>query len=143
MASEQGKESGAPIPEGAESEEPISDEEAGLTGIPDMFRRVLTMGLSGFFLGETAVRKALGDTVPKEWTDFAAEQSERTRGEFIERLTFEVARSLESVDLASVLQQMLEGRTLEIKAEIRLGEREEGASGKPLKIAFSDSKRSP
>ena len=143
MASEQGKEPGANIPEGAEPVETVSDEEAGLTGIPELFRRVLTLGLSGFFLTETAVRKALGDTVPKEWTDFAAEQSERTRGEFIERLTFEVARSLESVDLASVLQQMLEGRTLEIKAEIRLGEREEGASGKPLKVGFSHSKRAP
>ena len=142
MASEQGEESGAPGSESAEATEKAA-EEAGLTGIPELFRRVLTLGLSGFFLTETAVRKALGDTVPKEWTDFAAEQSERTRAEFIERLTFEVARSLESVDLASVLQQMLEGRTLEIKAEIRLGEREEGTGGKPLKIAFSDSKRAP
>jgi hypothetical protein len=143
MASEQGKETGAPVHEGTGAAESAVGDEAGLTGIPELFRRVLTLGLSGFFLTETAVRKALGDTVPKEWTDFAAEQSERTRGEFIERLTFEVARSLESVDLASVLQQLLEGRTLEIKAEIRLGEREEGGGGKPLKIAFSDSKRAP
>ena len=141
MASEHGKESGAPDLDGVEAVGASGQEDAGLTGIPELLRRVFTLGLSGFFLTETAVRKALGDTLPREWSDFAAEQSERTRGEFIERLSFEIARSLENVDVAGVLQQMLEGRTLEIKAQIRLGEREDGESPAKMKVGFSDSKR--
>ena len=42
------------------------------------------------------------------------------RSEFLERLSHEIGRVLESVDLAKLLEQLLEGRRLEIKAEFRL-----------------------
>jgi len=87
-------------------------------------RRAFAAGLSGFFLTEEALRKALGETLPKDWSDFALDQSRRTRAEFLERLSFEVGRALENVDVAAVLSQLLEGRTLEIKAQVRLGERD-------------------
>ena len=89
--------------------------------LPELVRRAVSMGLSGFFLTEETIRKALGETVPKDWMDFATEQSERTRREFLERLSFEIAQSLEKVDLAAILRELLEGRTLEVRAEIRLG----------------------
>ena len=82
---------------------------------------MIGLGLSGFFLTEETIRKALGDTLPKDWADFAADQSERTRKEFLERLSFELAQSIEKVDLAQVLRDLMQGRTLEVKAEIRLG----------------------
>jgi hypothetical protein len=96
-----------------------------LAPLPELMRRALSMGLSGFFLTEEAVRKALGDTLPKDWIDFAVDQSERTRKEFLERLTFEMGRSLENVDVASALRDLLEGRTLEIRAEVRLRDPDE------------------
>ncbi len=88
--------------------------------LPDFARRALAVGLSGFFLTEETIRKALGDTLPKDWMDFATEQSERTRKEFLERLSFEIAQSMQQMDLAAVMREILEGRTLEVKAEIRL-----------------------
>ncbi len=53
------------------------------------------------------------------------EQSERTRAEFIERLSYEVARNLENIDPAALLSTLLEGRTVEVKAEIRLGKKDD------------------
>ena len=108
------------------------DEEADtarrLGALPELVRKALAMGLSGFFLTEEAIRKAVGDTIPKDWTDFAVDQSERARREFLERLGYEIGHSIEKIDLAAVLRELLEGRTLEIRAEIRLGDqREEGA----------------
>jgi N-acyl-D-aspartate/D-glutamate deacylase len=88
--------------------------------LADLARRALTLGLSGLFFTESTIRKALGDTLPKEWSDFAVNQSERTRKEFLERLTFELAQSLEKVDLASVMAELMRGRTLDISARIRL-----------------------
>jgi hypothetical protein len=88
--------------------------------LPDFARRALSIGLSGFFLTEETIRKALGDTLPKDWMDFATEQSERTRKEFLERLSFEIAQSMQQMDLAAIMREILEGRTLEVKAEIRL-----------------------
>lgn len=97
-------------------------------------RRALSAGFSGFFLTEEAIRKALGDTLPKDWTDFAVEQSERTRREFLERLSYELAQSIEKVDVAAVLRDLLEGRTLEVRAEIRLGEREAGSGSHSIRV---------
>ena len=91
---------------------------------PDLLRRGLALGLSGLFLTEEAFRKAFGDTVPRDWMDFVTEQSARTRSEFLERLSAELGRVLESVDLVQLLDAVVTGRTIEVKAEIRIGERE-------------------
>jgi hypothetical protein len=107
---------------------------AGGTGplyaIPELMRRAIAMGLSGFFFTEEAIRKALGEAMPKDLQDFAVDQSRRTRAEFLERLSYEIGRTLENVDVAAVLAQLLSGRTLEVNARIRLRD-DEGASGAP------------
>lgn len=104
-----------------EVSEALLDETADSSGgLPEIVRRALSLGFSGFFLTEEVVRKALGDTLPKDWSDFATEQTERMQAEFLDRLSHEIGRALESVDLAAVLTQLLEGRTLEMKAEVRL-----------------------
>ena len=101
-----------------------------LYGIPDLMRRAISLGLSGFFFTEEAIRKALGDALPKDLQDFAIEQSNRTRADFLERLSYELGRSLENIDVAAVLAQLLQGRTLEVSARIRL--RDDGdARGAP------------
>jgi len=93
--------------------------------LPDLLRRAMTMGLSSFFTTEEAIRKALGDTLPQDWVDFAAFQSDRARAEFLDRLVAEFGRVLENVDIAELTDQVLDGRTIEINAKIRLGPRDE------------------
>ena len=89
-------------------------------GVPDLVRRAFSLGFSGFFTTEEAVRKALGDTLPKDWIDFAVDQSDRAREDFLERVSTEIGRSMADIDLAAVLGQLLEGRTLEVTARIKL-----------------------
>jgi len=88
--------------------------------VPDFIRRLAAVGLSGFFTTESALRKALGDTLPKDWVDFAAEQSERTRHELLDRLAGEFGKVLEHVDMSELMDQLLTGRTIEVTAQIRL-----------------------
>ncbi len=88
--------------------------------VPEMVRKALAMGLAGFFTTEQTIRKALGDTLPQEWIDFVADQSNRTRGEFTEAIASEVGRTLRAVDLTKVADQLLTGRTVEVSARIRL-----------------------
>lgn len=95
--------------------------EESLGAIPELMRRAIALGLTGFFTTEEAVRRALGDTVPQDWTDTIAESSDRTRSEFLDKLSREIARALTEIDLAAVLRQLLEGQTLTVNAEIRLG----------------------
>ena len=130
MATARGKESQRP-------DSPSDERETGSGGLPDLVRKAIAAGFSGFFVTEEAFRKALGDTLPKDWSDFAVEQSARTRAEFLERLSYEIGRSIENVDLAAVLAQLLEGRTLEVNATVRLG----GLEGsKALRVEVKEPK---
>ncbi len=140
MARGRGKESEADASGDAVPSEQKEEAASGLRNpIPELMRRVLGLGLSGFFLTEETVRKALGDTLPRDWTDFAVEQSARTREEFLSRLSFEIGRSLENVDLAAVLRDLLEGRTLEVTAQIRLGEKRGGDGTTRVRVSARDT----
>lgn len=100
-----------------------SEADDGLTpsgALPEMVRRMVALGLSGFFTTEEALRRALGDTIPQDWVDFASDQSERTRRDFSDAVAREIGRVLEDVDLAEMFGQMLENRTVEITAKVRL-----------------------
>lgn len=137
MAPSRGKESARPEDRGERSGG-AANGSGTLGALPELLRKALTVGLSSFFVTEEAVRKALAGTLPQDWIDFAVDQSARTRAEFLERLSYEVGRTLESADLASVLAQLLEGRTLEIKAEVRLQPQDEGGDKIRLKLSRAD-----
>ena len=87
---------------------------------PEALRRVLTLGFTGFFLTEEALRKALGDSVPRDVVEFVLDQSQRMRGEFLDRVSREFGRVLERVDPVEVARRLLEGRTVEVSARFRL-----------------------
>jgi len=87
---------------------------------PEALRRVLTLGFTGFFLTEEAVRKALGDSVPRDVVEFVLDQSQRMRGEFLDRISREFGKVLERVDPVEVARRLLEGRTVEVSARFRL-----------------------
>jgi hypothetical protein len=95
--------------------------------VPDLLRRVVGIGFSGLFLTEEVVRKALGETLPRDWVDFAAAQSERTRRELIDRVAGEIGRALDGVDLAHLAERLLRGHTVEVTARVRFLPRDEGA----------------
>jgi hypothetical protein len=87
---------------------------------PEALRRVLTLGFTGFFMTEEALRKALGDSVPRDVIEFVLDQSQRMRMEFLERVSREFGRVLERVDPVEVARRLLEGRTVEVSARFRL-----------------------
>jgi hypothetical protein len=119
----------------SESAEAAAGSNSGpIYAIPELMRRAISMGLSGFFFTEEAIRKALGEAMPKDLQDFAVEQSRRTRAEFLERLSYEIGRTLENVDVAAVLAQLLAGRTLEVTARIRLRDDDEGRGSPRFRV---------
>jgi hypothetical protein len=90
--------------------------------LPDLLRRGMSLGLTGFFMTEEALRRALGDTAPREMVEFVVAQSEKTRAEFLDRVSREFGRALSAMDPVEVVKRMLEGRTIEISATIRFVE---------------------
>jgi len=97
--------------------------------VPDLLRRVVGIGFSGLFLTEEVVRKALGETLPRDWVDFAAAQSERTRRELIDRVAGEIGRTLDGLDLPRVAERLLRGHAIEVTARVRFVPQDEDAAG--------------
>ena len=88
--------------------------------LPDLLRRGLTVGFTGLFMTEEALRRALGDSMPRDWMEFMIEQSERTRAELLDRLSREFGRVIAAFDPVEIARRLLDGQTLEVTARIRL-----------------------
>lgn len=114
----------------------VEGEDDGAAGFfPDLLRRGLTLGFTGFFLTEEAVRKALGESVPRDLMDFILTQSERTRAEFLDRISKEFAGALSTLDPVEVVKRLLEGRSIEVSATIRLAPSGAEEDGRGVKLS--------
>ncbi len=118
-----------------EPEDEDSDENAS-GPVPEMIRRMATLGLTGFFMTEGAIRRAFGEAVPQEWIDFANDQSERTRSEVIDRLANEMGRQLAETDPAELMSKFLEGHTIEIEAKVRITPRTDDEDSPRVRTRF-------
>jgi hypothetical protein len=101
-----------------QSHPPAADEPAGF--LPELLRRGLTLGFTGLFMTEEAIRRALGDSVPKDTLQFLLAQSERMRSDFLDRLAKEFGRVLTSMDPVEIAHRLLDGRTIEITTRFRV-----------------------
>ncbi len=106
---------------------PARDDAAGR--VPELLRRVVGLGFSGFFLTEEVLRKTLGENLPKDWVDFAAAQSERTRRELIDRVASEVGRTLDKLDLPELAERLLRGHSIVVSAQLRFVPRDRATAG--------------
>jgi len=116
------------------------NEGAGI--VPELLRRAVGLGFSGFFTTEELLRKALGDTVPREWAEFAAAQTERARAELVERLAQELRRSLDRLDLPSLLAGLLETHEVQIDARIRVKARSPESDAPGVRVRFERGEES-
>jgi hypothetical protein len=107
------------------------EEPAGF--LPELLRRGLTLGFTGLFMTEEAVRRALGDSVPKDTLQFLLEQSDRMRADFLDRLAKEFGRVLSSMDPIEIAHRLLDGRTIEVTTRFRVIREEEGKPRKERK----------
>ena len=105
-----------------------------------MIRRLAAVGLSGFFTTESALRRAVGETMPQDWVDFVSEQSDRGRQELFDRLAREMGRILEDMDLEELLENLVTDRTIEIEAKVRIRPREGGRKASRRRHATDGSK---
>ena len=101
------------------------NEQTGL--LPELLRRGLSLGVAGFLMTEEALRKALGDNMPKDALEYVVAQSEAMRAEFLDRIGKEFGRAVGALDPVEVASRLLEGRTLEVTARFRLLPKEDDA----------------
>lgn len=117
-----------PRKRGDKLKDPSAEEAAGF--FPDLLRRGLSLGFTGFFMTEEALRRALGESASREMIDFVIHQSERMRGEFLDRVSREVGKALTAMDPVELAKRLLEGRTVEVSARIRFVEEDKAEKKK-------------
>ena len=138
MTDRKGSKEGSGAKRRAPSSASTQEERAAL--LPELFRRAFTLGLSGIFTTEEAFRRALGDTVPRDWVDFALDQSDRTRSDFTNKMAEEMARVIESMDLEAILRNVLADHRVELKAEIQLVPREPAGRSRKADKSSTEAK---
>jgi len=87
---------------------------------PELIRRGLSLGFTGLFMTEEAVRRALGDSVPDNVVEFMLDQSDKARQEFLDRISKEFGRVLSAMDPVEIAKRLLEGRSIEVTARFRI-----------------------
>ena len=84
----------------------------------EAIRRTASVGFSSFFATEDAVRRAFNDAVPRDWVDYAKDQSTELRSEMIERMSAEFGAWLRTIDMAQITSQLLAENDFEFKIAV-------------------------
>ena len=64
------------------------------------------------------MRRALTDTVPREWVDYVSRQSEDVRRDMVDRIVQEFGLWLRNLDLSELLRKLLEDYDISAKIDI-------------------------
>ena len=84
----------------------------------EAIRRTASLGFSSFFATEDAVRRAFNEAVPRDWVDYAKDQSTELRAEMIERMSAEFGAWLRTIDMTQVMSKLLAENDFELKISI-------------------------
>ena len=89
----------------------------------EAIRRTASVGFSSFFATEDALRRAFNDSVPRDWVDYAKDQSTELRSEMIERMSAEFGAWLRTVDMAQIMSKLLEEHDFDLKISVSANRR--------------------
>jgi hypothetical protein len=87
----------------------------------DLFKKVLTTGVTAAFMTEEGVRAVLKDLpLPKDMVGSLVENAKTTKTEFVASVKNELKTYLDKIDLAKEIDKIAEKYDFEVKATISL-----------------------
>jgi len=106
------------------SEEPGAPGGAGTVGfLAEVVRKTVLTGMGALFLTEEGARKLAREwKLPKELAGFLVQQAHGAKDEVLRVVGQEIRRFFESETFRRELLRLLEGMSVEVKAEVRLKE---------------------
>ncbi len=98
--------------------------------VPEFVKKVAVAGLGALFMTEEGLRSLAGQLkLPKEMLGVILSQAEKTKDDIGRVVSEELRRFLQSDKLREEFLKLLQGMTLEIKAEVRLLPRKDEKKG--------------
>lgn len=97
----------------------MEDNKDGKLG--DIFKKVLTTGVTAAFMTEESVRALLKDVpLPKDIVGGLVENAKNTKTEFVASVKNELKSYLDKIDLSKEIDKIVEKYDFEVKATISL-----------------------
>jgi hypothetical protein len=123
---------------------PPGGDEAGARGsLADGVKKALLAGVGALFMTEEGARRLARDwKLPKEVASFIGQQASTAKDELLRLFGDEIRRFLESESVRKEFLKALSGTTVEIHAEIRLKQADDG-SPRPEVTAEVKPRRRP
>jgi hypothetical protein len=93
----------------------------------DLFKKVLTTGVTAAFMTEEGVRAVLKDLpLPKDMVGSLVENAKNTKTEFVASVKNELRTYLNKIDISKEIDKIAEKYDFEIKATISLKKKKKG-----------------
>jgi hypothetical protein len=131
-------------------DEPASEDQgppsgAGTVGfLADVVRKTVLTGMGALFLTEEGARKLAREwKLPKELAGFLVQQAHGAKDEVLRVVGQEIRRFFESETFRRELLKLLEGMSVEVKAEIRLKEAPPGPRKARVQVKRREAPRAP
>lgn len=97
----------------------------------DLFKKVLTTGVTAAFMTEEGVRALLKDVpLPKDIVGSLVDNAKSTKTEFVASVKNELKTYLDKIDLGKEIDKIVEKYDFEVKATISLKKKEKEKSRK-------------
>ena len=107
-------------------------------GVSEFVRKLALTGLGAVFMTEEGIRNLAGQLkLPKEVLGYILSQADKTKQDVTRTVTEEVRRFLQSEKLRAEFLKLMQGMTVEVKAQIRLVPDPEARHQSP-KLVVSD-----
>ena len=111
-------------------------------GVTEFVRKLALTGLGAVFMTEEGIRSLAGQLkLPKEVLGYILSQADKTKQDVTRTVTEEVRRFLQSEKLRAEFLKLMQGMTVEVKAQIRLVPDPEARGQAPkLEVSELDAK---
>jgi hypothetical protein len=92
--------------------------------ITDIFKKVVSTGISAAFMTEDAVKNLIQDLpLPKEMAQGLLQNAKQTKEEFVGSVKNELKSYLNKIDLTKEIDRVLDNYDLDIKANIKFNKK--------------------
>lgn len=101
------------------AEEPEDRSDETRTGLPELTRKILTLGLGAYFLGEDAVKRAVKETkLPRDLASSVLSSASKGKEELFGYVARELSSFLRQMDVQAELSRFASTHKIKLSAEI-------------------------
>jgi hypothetical protein len=122
------------------SDDPDDRSDETRTGLPELTRKILTLGLGAYFLGEDAIKRAVKETkLPREIVSSVVTNAAKGKEELLTYVARELSNFLRQMDVQAELSRFASTHKIRVSAEIEFIPRTPPAVAEtPAKSSGSD-----